>query len=103
MYSIDKERNNAQFQSWRRFYTFSKEESTTYLPWIEKEVENRVDGIVSNSYRYSYWKAALLVAMLGEVRESRGEPSGKKKLIDLYKKKYSRRSAFRKELDVFLD
>lgn len=103
MYSIDEERNNAQFQSWRRFYTFSKEESTTYLPWIEKEVENRVDGIVSNSYRYSYWKAALLVAMLGEVRESRGEPSGKKKLIDLYKKKYSRRSAFRKELDVFLD
>lgn len=101
-YTISEEWNNRLYQSWKKFYSLSEEESSTYLSWVAEEVDKRVEGIVGSSYRNSYGKAALLVAVLGEVMESRGEPSGKKKLIEFYKKKYNRRSAFRKELDQYL-
>jgi len=101
-YTISEEWNSRLYQSWKKFYSLSEEESRTYLSWVAEEVDKRVEGIVGSSYRNSYGKAALLVAVLGEVMESRGEPSGKKKLIEFYKKKYNRRSAFRKELDQYL-
>ena len=66
-------------------------------------MEQRVEGIVGGSFRHSYHKAALLVATLGEVMESRGEENGKRRLIEFYKKKYYRRRAFKEELDPYYE
>ena len=103
MYSINDDWNQILFENWKKIYRFSKEESSRYLSWVQTEVEKRVEGIVGGSFRYSYHKAALLVAMLGEILESRGEENGKKKLIEFYKKKYYRRRAFKQELDPYYE
>lgn len=102
MYSINEDWNQILFENWKKIYRFSEEESSRYLSWVQTEVEQRVAGIVENSFRNSYGKAALLVAGLGEVMESRGEENGKRRLIEFYKKKYYRRRAFKEELDEYV-
>ncbi|SFN79877.1 hypothetical protein [Proteiniclasticum ruminis] len=103
MYSINEDWNQILFENWKKIYRFSEEESSRYLSWVQTEVEQRVEGIVGGSFRHSYHKAALLVAMLGEVMESRGEENGKRRLIEFYKKKYYRRRAFKEELDPYYE
>ena len=102
-YSINEDWNQTLFENWKKIYRFSEEESRCYLTWIQGEVEKRVEGIVGGSFRHSYHKAALLVAMLGEVMESRGEENGKRRLIEFYKKKYYRRRAFKEELAPYYE
>lgn len=102
MYSINEDWNQNLFENWKKIYRFSEEESSRYLSWVQTEVEQRVAGIVENSFRKSYGKAALLVAGFGEVMESRGEENGKRRLIEFYKKKYYRRRAFKEELDEYV-
>lgn len=103
MYSINEDWNQTLFENWKKIYRFSEEESSRYLSWVQTEVEQRVAGIVENSFRKSYGKAALLVAGIGEVMESRGEENGKRRLIEFYKKKYYRRRAFKEELDPYYE
>lgn len=103
MYSINEDWNQTLFENRKKIYRFSEEESSRYLSWVQTEVEQRVAGIVENSFRKSYGKAALLVAGFGEVMESRGEENGKRRLIEFYKKKYYRRRAFKEELDPYYE
>lgn len=90
------------YGAWKGKFKIDDPSRDKYLTWIKEEVENRITGIVENSYRKSYDKAALLIAVLGEVSALQGEEDAKEKLITFYKKKYNRRRAFRAELDLFL-
>jgi hypothetical protein len=69
-----------------------------YFLAVEKAALKRVDAIVSEKHRKSYWKAAQLLLAVAEVYWSRGEAVKGQKLINRFKEKYNRHSAFRAEL-----
>ena len=56
------------FQQWKKQFEINNKEK--YINWLTKIVDKRVDAIVSNGHRKSYFKAAILVVGLGEVLES---------------------------------
>jgi len=53
---------------------------------------------VSGKHRISYWKAAELILAIAETHWSNSEPGKGQMLIDYFQKKYTRHSAFQKEL-----
>ncbi len=53
---------------------------------------------MGGKHRKSYWKAAQLIAAVAETEWSNGRMSSGQALIEKYKKKYSRHSAFKTEL-----
>ena len=87
------------FQQWKKQFEINNKEK--YINWLTKIVDKRVDAIVSNGHRKSYFKAAILVVGLGEVLESNNMQK-KEEFINLYHKKYVRRSSFRKELNKYI-
>lgn len=64
----------------------------------EKAAKMRIDAIVSGKHRKSYWKAAELILAIAEVYSSNDETGKWQSLIDHFKKKFNRHSAFQKEL-----
>ncbi|WP_432409398.1 hypothetical protein [Wukongibacter sp. M2B1] len=73
-----------------------------YIEWIQDEVDKRVEGVVGGGYRKSYHKGAELIVYLGQVLESNGEKGATMRLVDKYKKIYSRKRAFKSELNDLL-
>lgn len=69
-----------------------------YLQSAEKAARKRIDAIVSNKFRKSYWKAAQLILAIAEMYWSNGELESGQEFIDLFRRKYSRHSAFKSEL-----
>jgi hypothetical protein len=69
-----------------------------YFSMAEKSAKKRIDAIVSGKHRKSYWKAAELLLAIAEVYWSHGESGKGQSLIDNFKKKYNRHSAFQREL-----
>ena len=51
-------------------------------------------------HRKSYYKAAALIAALGETMESNGKLHGRMVLIEHYKKMHSRKRAFKTEFEM---
>jgi hypothetical protein len=88
-------------QNWKKKISIG-EEKNFYLKWIEEEVDKRVEAVVGGGYRKSYYKGAELIVYLGQVLESLGEENAAKDLVKKYKKKYSRKSAFKAEIDKLL-
>ena len=75
------------------------EQEVFYLKWCLAEVGQRVDAIVSNQYRGSYDKAAeLLVAMVETLANREGKQAGLA-LIEKYRNKYPRHTAFKNEIN----
>ena len=72
-----------------------------YLDWLLNIISKRVNDIVSNNHRGSYYKAAILVVAFGEVLESNNIKT-KEEFINEYHQKYVRHTAFRKELRNYL-
>jgi hypothetical protein len=64
----------------------------------EKAAKRRIDAIVSGKHRKSYWKAAELLLAIAEAYWSNRCPQKGQSLIENFKKKYNRHSAFQKEL-----
>lgn len=89
------------FQRWKRTVSMSENDKEEYLQWIESLISKRVEGIMKENRRNYYDECAGYVAALGEVYESRGEAGGKQRLLLDYKSKYSRRTAFHRELRAF--
>jgi hypothetical protein len=71
-----------------------------YLQSAEKAARKRIDAIVSNKFRKSYWKAAQLILAIAETYFSNGKPAEGQELIDHFRGKYNRHSAFKRELKV---
>lgn len=74
------------------------EEAQFYLGWCIDEIGKRIDAIVSNQYRGSYFKAAGLLVAMAETLTNRGNRGGGTAFIERYKNKYSRHTAFKKEV-----
>lgn len=55
------------------------EEKRIYLSWAEQIVYDRADAIVSGQHRKSYADAATLLAMVADIKESRGGTGERKK------------------------
>ncbi len=77
---------------------FTAGEADRYLSWCVKETGKRVDAIVGEKHRKSYAKAANLLAATAEVLASHGEEAKGRALIERYRRRYNRHSAFQKEL-----
>jgi hypothetical protein len=86
------------FQIWKQNKNIPEKDLQRYMKFLEKTIDKRVIAIISEKHRGSYNKAALLVAGIGEVKESTGIIGAKAKTIDYYAKMFSRHSAFRGEL-----
>ncbi len=69
-----------------------------YFGLAEKIVLKRIDAIVGNKRRKSYWKAAELLLAVAEVYWSNGRSDEGRALITRISEKYKRHSAFRGEL-----
>ena len=69
-----------------------------YFDRAQKIVLRRIDAIVGNQHRKSYWKAAQLLLAVAEVYWSNGEMAKGQTIIDRIREKYRHHSAFRSEL-----
>lgn len=87
------------FIKWKENFAVINKE--IYLDWLKDVIDKRVDEIVSNGHRKSYYKAAILVVALGEVLDS-NNIQNKLDFVNYYHQKYSRRSSFRKELNEYI-
>ncbi len=67
--------------------------------WAFQIGRNRVDGIVSNTHRAAYERAALVLGSLAEVHAARGDVEKAASLLNEYcKQRYNRHVAFRREV-----
>ncbi len=74
-----------------------------YINWISIEVDKRVNAVVGGGFRDSYYKGAQLIIYLGQILESNGEMGATLRLVEKYRKLYSRKRAFKGELNNLLD
>ena len=79
-------------------FPISEKEQDGYYLTAEKSALKRVDAIVGEKHRKSYWKAGQLLLAIAETYWSNGEADKGQKLIDRFKEKYYRHSAFKTEL-----
>lgn len=86
-------------RAWRMSENIPEEKKEKYIQWLKKEIDRRTEHVVGGGYRKSYFKAAKLVVLLGEILEERGEADGMRKLIEYYKKKHTRKRAFKSEIE----
>lgn len=84
--------------TWKAHFKISNNFKDTYVQWIEETTRKRVDAIVSNQHRDSYYKAAFLVCILDECLENL-KIKNKGEIIQFYERKYLRYTAFRKEIN----
>lgn len=89
------------FCRWKEMVSLPEDKRREYAEWIEKLITKRVDGIMDGNYRNYYGECASYIAALGEVKESMGFIGGKQSTMMGYKMRYSRRSAFLRELMAY--
>ncbi len=90
-----------KFLNWKEKQVLAEERREEYIEWLKQEVEKRAEAVVGGGYRKSYYKAAILIATLGETLESNGMTSGRAVTIERYKKIHSRKRAFKAEFESF--
>lgn len=88
------------FLNWRERQTLTEVQYEKYMIWLKYKIDKRTEGVVGGGYRKSYYKAAVLVAALGETLESNGMINGRTIMIDHYRKAHSRKRAFKEELKL---
>lgn len=76
----------------------SEEERIKQMKWASSSVEKRVDAIVSNKYRGSYDKAALLLVACAEALNLLGRTAEALTFFDKIKYRYTHYSAFQREI-----
>lgn len=86
------------FMKWKKETEIGESDREKILRHIEKQMEKRVVGIMDANRRKYYGECASYIAAIGEIREYLGERGGKQMLMSRYAAEYSRRSAFRTEL-----
>ena len=91
------------FFYWREKQTLTEEQYEKYISWLENEIDKRTEGVVGGGYRNSYYKAAVLIASLGETLESNGIANGRTRTIEHYRKLHSRKRAFKAEFELLND
>lgn len=79
-------------------FPIPEKERDEYFLAAEKTALKRVDAIVSEKHRQSYWKAGQLLLAFAETYWSHGEGNKGQKLLSHFKEKYHRHHAFKTEL-----
>lgn len=88
----------AHLENVLREFPLPEKDRDEYFLAVEKAAFKRVDAIVGEKHRQSYWKAGQLLLAVAEIYWSNGKGDKGQKLIDRFKEKYHRHSAFRAEL-----
>jgi hypothetical protein len=88
------------FLNWREKQVLTEEQYEKYISWLKDETDKRTEGVVGGCYRNSYYKAAVLIASLGETLESNGMTNGRAIIIEHYRKAHSRKRAFKAEFEL---
>lgn len=83
---------------WKKATEVPEEEKEKLLARVEQWIEQRTEGIMHNTRRNYYGECADFIAALGEVRESRGVKGAKERVLQSYRARYPRHSAFHQEL-----
>lgn len=91
------------FQRWKAYYPSEQAEKKSILSWAEKTVYSRADAIVSGKHRNQYAEVAVLLAMVGEIKEDMGTARAREEIFAEYKRKYPRHSSFQKEMKYYFD
>lgn len=86
------------FRRWKKRFCLSEEQSVQYLLDLEWMIDKRVVAIVSGKFRAHYESVAALAAALGEVKESMGDTDAKQRILQKYRSKFPRHSAFHEAL-----
>lgn len=89
------------FQRWKVYVPISLEEKKKYLAWAEKIAYSRADAIVSNQRRNHYREAAVLLAIVAEIKEDMGMQGAKGMIFAEYKRKFPRHSSFQAEMKEY--
>ncbi|MGD8399640.1 MAG: hypothetical protein PVH64_01705 [Bacillota bacterium] len=82
----------------QRTLRLTKEQEEFYLKWCIDQIGGRTDAIVSNQHRGSYDKAAQLLTAAAETLANRGRKQEGLDLVERYRNKYFRHTAFKKEI-----
>ena len=91
------------FQRWKAYYPIEQAEKKSILSWAEKTVYSRADAIVSGKHQNQYAEVAVLLAMVGEIKEDMGTARAREEIFAEYKRKYPRHSSFQKEMKYYFD
>ena len=86
---------------WKANVPMSAEIQDDILRRIEKWIAIRTEAIVGGGKRNYYRECAAFIAAYGEVLESMGQPGKKLAVMQDYRMKYPRHTAFRQELAAF--
>ena len=101
-FSIDDEMGTSFYEeiiSGLKQKKFTKAKRTEYLAWAEKIGKSRIEHIVSNKHRRAYERAAQVLGSLAEAYVVMGQKNKAVKILHkYYSEKYSRFSAFRREV-----
>ena len=89
------------WKKWKSNFKIDENIKNKAIKWLEGLIENRVEAIMEGNYRKSYNKAALLIVAYGEMISSQNVET-KEEYIKYYINKYSRRSAFKSELNELI-
>ena len=89
------------FEKWKDTVDISETLADKWMQKIDKSIQKRTAGIMEANRRNYYGECAGFIAVLGEVKESRGDAGARNGLMLKYKKEYARRSAFHRELKGF--
>lgn len=77
-------------------------EEKKYLEWCIKETGERIDAIVKNQYRKSYYKAAMLLIATAETLIIQGKKSVGRDFFLKYKQRYPHHRRFQQEVKLAL-
>ena len=79
-------------------FPIPEKEREEYFRAAEKASFKRVDSIVGEKHRKSYWKAAQLLLAVAETYWSNSRAGEGQKLVSRFREKFNRHSAFKAEL-----
>lgn len=84
--------------NWKDTVDLSEKEVDKWLKKLDTWIQRRVCGIMDANRRNYYGECAEFIAAFGEVQESLGETGAKARIMEQYRREYSRRRAFHEEL-----
>lgn len=96
-------RNNIYeiWKKWKSNFKIDESLKIKIIKWLKMLIEKRVEAIMEGNYRKSYYKVALLVVAYGEMISSQNLGT-KEEYIKYFTDKYSRRSAFKSEINELI-
>lgn len=91
------------FQRWKKYFPMEEKKRRKYLAWAENIIYKRADAIVSGQHRSHYGEVAVLLAIVGEIKEDMGMQGAGRDIYEQYKKKFPRHSSFQGQMKDYFN